>query len=60
VAALEIALSVNPSNVVSFWGLYTLEFMPTQIPLAIVEFVFTATTIQYIAHHRPELLSWMK
>jgi len=60
VAALEIALSVNPGSVLHYWGLYTLEFLPTQIPLAIVEFAFTAATIQYIANHRPQLLGWMK
>jgi cobalt/nickel transport system permease protein len=57
-AALEIALSVNPTNVLHYWGFYTLEFMPTQVPLAILEFAFTAATIQYIAHHRPEILKW--
>jgi cobalt/nickel transport system permease protein len=56
--ALIIALAIQPTNVITYWGLYTLEFMPTQIPLAIVEFVFTAAAVQYIADRRPELLSW--
>lgn len=58
VAALEIALSIHPSNLITYWGVYTLGFLPTQIPLAILEFGFTAAAIQYIADHRPELLKW--
>jgi cobalt/nickel transport system permease protein len=56
--ALIIALAIQPSNVITYWGIYTLEFLPTQIPLAIVEFVFSAAAVQYIADRRPELLSW--
>jgi cobalt/nickel transport system permease protein len=56
--ALIIALAVQPSNVLTYWGIYTFEFLPTQIPLAIVEFVFTAAAVQYIADRRPGLLSW--
>lgn len=58
IAALELALSNNPSNVVTYWGVYALGFLPTQIPLAILEFGFTAVAIQYIADHKPEILSW--
>jgi cobalt/nickel transport system permease protein len=58
VAALEIALSIHPSNLITYWGVYTLGFLPTQIPLAILEFAFTAAAIQYIADHRPEVLKW--
>jgi len=56
--ALIIALAIQPSNVITYWGIYTFEFLPTQIPLAIVEFVFSAAAVQYIADRRPELLSW--
>ena len=56
--ALIIALAVQPSNVLTYWGIYTFEFLPTQVPLAIVEFVFTAAAVQYVADRRPELLSW--
>jgi cobalt/nickel transport system permease protein len=58
VAALEIALSIHPANLITYWGVYTLGFLPTQIPLAILEFAFTAAAIQYIADHRPEVLKW--
>jgi cobalt/nickel transport system permease protein len=58
VAALEIALSIHPSNLLIYWGVYTMGFLPTQIPLAILEFAFTAASIQYIADHRPEVLKW--
>jgi cobalt/nickel transport system permease protein len=58
VAALEIALSVQPSNVITYWGIFTLGYLPTQIPLAILEFVFSAAAVQYIADHKPELLKW--
>jgi cobalt/nickel transport system permease protein len=56
--ALIIALAIQPSNVLTYWGIFTVEFLPTQIPLAIVELVFTAAAVQYIADRRPELLSW--
>jgi cobalt/nickel transport system permease protein len=58
VAALEIALSVQPSNVITYWGIFTLGYLPTQIPLAILEFAFSAAAVQYIADHKPELLKW--
>jgi cobalt/nickel transport system permease protein len=56
--ALIIALAIQPSNILASWGLYTFEFLPTQIPLALVEFVFTAAAVQYIADRKPELLKW--
>ena len=58
VAAFEIAISIHPSNLLTYWGVYTMGFLPTQIPLAILEFAFTAAAIQYIADHRPEVLKW--
>jgi cobalt/nickel transport system permease protein len=58
--ALQLALSLNPESVLPSWQLFMIGFIPTQIPLAIVEFGFTATTIQYISNHRPEILNWWK
>ena len=58
--ALQLALSLHPESVLSFWGLFTIGFIPTQIPLAIIEFGFTATAIQYVVNHRPEILRWGK
>jgi cobalt/nickel transport system permease protein len=58
VAAFELAISLHPGNLMEWWGIFTVGYLPTQIPLAILEFGFTATAIQYIANHRPELLKW--
>ena len=58
VAAFEMAISIHPGNVFTWWGIFTLGYLPTQIPLAILEFGFTAGAIQYISTHRPELLRW--
>lgn len=46
--ALELALSLNPGNVIHYWKLYSLGFIPTQLPLALAEFAFTAYVIKYI------------
>jgi len=58
VAAFELAIGLHPNNLFQWWGIFTLGYLPTQIPLAILEFGFTAAAIQYIASHRPELLKW--
>lgn len=58
--ALQLALNF-PGNTTTNWTMYMAGFMPTQIPLSIAEFLFTAVTIQYIANHRPEILrGWKK
>jgi cobalt/nickel transport system permease protein len=57
-AAFQLALSLHPENFFEWWGIFTLGYLPTQIPLAILEFVFTAAAVQYIANHRPELLKF--
>ena len=58
-AAFELAISIHPTNMFTWWGIFTLGYLPTQIPLAILEFGFTAGAIQYIATHKPELLKWL-
>ena len=58
VAAFEMAISIHPGNLYTWWGIFTIGYLPTQIPLAILEFGFTAGAIQYISTHRPELLKW--
>ena len=58
VAAFELAIGLHPTHLFEWWGIFTLGYLPTQIPLAILEFGFTAAAIQYIANHRPELLKW--
>lgn len=50
--ALELALSLNPGNVMYYWKLYSLGFIPTQLPLAFAEFAFTAYVIKYISESR--------
>jgi cobalt/nickel transport system permease protein len=57
-AAFELAISIHPGNLIEWWGIFTVGYLPTQIPLAVLEFGFTAAAIQYIANHRPELLKW--
>lgn len=47
--ALQLALSLNPENVIYYWKLYSLGFIPTQLPLAFAEFAFTAYVIKYIS-----------
>lgn len=54
--ALQLALSLNPSSVLFHWALYSAGFLPTQLPLTVGEFVFTAGIVQYIADRRPDIL----
>lgn len=46
--ALQLALSLNPDNVMYYWKLYSLGFIPTQLPLAVGEFALTGYAIKYI------------
>ncbi len=54
--ALQLALSLNPDNVLHYWKLYSLGFIPTQVPLAIAEFAFTGYAIEYLSRTRRELV----
>ncbi len=54
--ALQLALSLNPENVMHYWKLYSLGFIPTQLPLAFAEFAFTGYAIKYIAEAKSELI----
>ena len=54
--ALELALSLNPGNVMHYWELYSLGFIPTQLPLAFAEFAFTGYVIKYISEAKSELI----
>ncbi len=56
-AALELSLSLNPGSVLSHWALYTMGYMPTQLPLAVMEFIFTAGIVNHIAARRPDILA---
>ena len=58
--AFQLAMSLNPSSVVQHWEIYMLGYLPTQLPLAVLEFAFTAAAVQYIHIHRPEILTWWR
>ena len=59
--ALQLSLSLHPEAVLANWALLTAEFSVIQIPISILEFAFTAATIQYVTTHRPEMLQrWRK
>jgi cobalt/nickel transport system permease protein len=57
-AAFQMALSLHPTSFFEWWGIFTLGYLPTQIPLAVLEFGFSAAAVQYVANHRPELLKF--
>ncbi|MCX9012840.1 MAG: energy-coupling factor ABC transporter permease [Candidatus Methanoperedens sp.] len=57
VTALQLALSLNPENVMYYWKLYSLGFIPTQLPLAFAEFAFTAYAVRYLSETKQELIS---
>lgn len=52
--ALQLALSLNPDNVMFYWKLYSIGFIPTQLPLALAEFAFTGYAIKYISQTKAE------
>ncbi len=54
--ALELALSLNPGNVMHYWKLYSLGFIPTQLPLAFAEFALTGYVVKYIYDTKQELI----
>ncbi len=47
--ALQLALSLNPGSVMHYWKLYSLGFIPTQLPLALAEFALTGYAVKYIS-----------
>jgi len=53
--ALQLALSLNPTSVFSHWLIYSAGYIPTQLPLAIAEFIFTAGIVKYIYINKPDL-----
>ena len=56
--ALQLALSLNPDNVMYYWKLYSLGFIPTQMPLALGEFVLTGYAIKYISDSKTEFIGY--
>lgn len=51
----QLALSLHPDDVMRYWGLFSLGFMPTQIPLAFIEAVITSTVVRYIIMRQVEV-----
>lgn len=54
--AFQLAVSLHPEALFRYWGLFLLGYVPTQLPLAIIEFVFTGLIVRYIAEVRPEMM----
>jgi cobalt/nickel transport system permease protein len=57
-AAFQLAISIHPEALFNYWGIFMLGYLPTQLPLAIMEFVFTGLVVRYIADVRPEMMKW--
>ena len=57
-AAFQLAISIHPDALINYWGIFMLGYLPTQLPLAIMEFVFTGLVVRYIADVRPEMLKF--
>jgi cobalt/nickel transport system permease protein len=55
--ALQLALSLHPEAIAKYWVIFTLSFVPTQVPLAVLEFAFTIAAIKYVLQRRPEFLT---
>ncbi len=58
--AFELAISLHPEALFRYWAIFTIGFVPTQLPLAIIEFVFTGLIVRYIADERPEMLRFSR
>jgi len=57
-AAFELAVSIHPEAVFRYIGIFMLGYLPTQLPLAIMELVFTGLVVRYIAAMRPEMMKY--
>ena len=57
-SALELALNVHGGNLPFFkqWMVFFLGYGPTQLPLAVVEAIFTAAVLQVMITRRPDLI----
>ena len=57
ITSFQIALALHgDESVMNVWGAAFVSFMPTQLPLAIVEGLFTAGVVVFIANQRSEIL----
>ena len=58
--SFELASALHGTG--SLWGMFgtiAVAFAPTQLPLGILEGVFTAAVVVVVYQRRPELLSWI-
>lgn len=56
----QIALSLHPEEPMLYWSLFSAGFLPTQVPLAIIEFVLTAAVVRYVATTKPEMIEGLR
>ncbi|MHB9111940.1 MAG: energy-coupling factor ABC transporter permease [Thermoleophilia bacterium] len=57
ITSFQIALALHgDESVLSVWGVAFASFVPTQVPLAIAEGLFTAGVVVFIANQRAEIL----
>ena len=57
VTSLQLALALHGDEPVAYvWGAAFASFLPTQVPLAIAEGLFTAGVVVFIANQRAEIL----
>ncbi|MFQ6051307.1 MAG: energy-coupling factor ABC transporter permease [Candidatus Hydrothermarchaeota archaeon] len=54
--AFELAISLHPESFMYYWKIFSIGFVPTQIPLALLEFAFTSAVMRYVSDLRPEFL----
>ncbi|MEM2912159.1 MAG: energy-coupling factor ABC transporter permease [Candidatus Bathyarchaeia archaeon] len=60
VTAGQLAFSLHLEEPLQYWGIFSAGFLPTQVPLAILELVLTAAVIRYVAITKPEMLGGLK
>ncbi len=53
--ALQLALALFPGSVLQHFIIFFIGFGPTQIPLAVMEFIFTGAVISHIMKARPDI-----
>lgn len=56
----QLAFTLHPEGPLLYWGIFAAGFLPTQVPLAVIEFALTASVIRYVAVSKPEILGGLK
>lgn len=55
-AGFQLAIDLHGSkSILDVYGLYMLGYLPTQIPLSILDFILAGFIAKYIAQKRPDL-----